>query len=145
MKRDKKQTSQFKDALLSKGEQTSGQMSLEFYQRKKNQWPFPTESIPWELWTVKIITVSLSNESEKESLRERLAEEIADKVRCIADLINRPDYIPKMPNESEIDDVFDTKYKEVQPYLHKTYFSTSSSSPSVGNTMRRLFRETFNY
>lgn len=46
-------------------------------------------------------------------------------VRFIADLINRPEYVPKMPNESELGNVFDSKYKDVQPYLHKVNaFST---------------------
>eukprot|EP00112_Aurelia_sp_Birch-Aquarium-sp1_P000880 Seg1085.12 transcript_id=Seg1085.12/GoldUCD/mRNA.D3Y31 product="Autophagy-related protein 101" protein_id=Seg1085.12/GoldUCD/D3Y31 len=141
----RKHTNQFKEALRSSESHKSGQISLEFYQRKKNQWPFPTESVPWELWTVKVDIVTLTNESEKESLREKLAEELGDKVRCIADLINRPEYVPKMPNESELENVFDSKYKEVQPYLHKIAYNTSATSQSVGSTMRKLFRDTFNY
>jgi len=136
---------QFKEALRNPETNRGGQISLEFYQKKKNQWPFPTESIPWEVWTIKVDTVILTNESEKESLREKLTEELGDKVCFIADLINRPEYVPKMPNENDLDIVFESKYREVQPYLHKITYSTSASSQSVGSTMRKLFRDTFNY
>lgn len=38
------------------------QVALEFYQRKRGRWPFATESIPWEVWTLRINVVSLNNE-----------------------------------------------------------------------------------
>lgn len=41
------------------------QVALEFYQRKRGRWPFATESIPWEVWTLRINVVSLNNEHGK--------------------------------------------------------------------------------
>ena len=43
----------------------SFQISLEFYQRKRARWPFPAECIPWEVWTIKLDIISLSNEHRK--------------------------------------------------------------------------------
>ena len=44
---------------------SSFQISLEFYQRKRARWPFPAECIPWEVWTIKLDIISLSNEHRK--------------------------------------------------------------------------------
>jgi autophagy-related protein 101 len=40
-------------------------ISLEFFTRKKKSWPlnFQSENIPWEIWTVKIELMQLSNEN----------------------------------------------------------------------------------
>lgn len=40
-------------------------ISLEFYTKKKRSWPlnFQFENIPWEIWTVKIELMQLSNEN----------------------------------------------------------------------------------
>lgn len=40
-------------------------ISLEFYTRKKRSWPlnFQSENIPWEIWTIKIELMQLSNEN----------------------------------------------------------------------------------
>ena len=40
-------------------------ISLEFFTRKKRNWPlnFQFENIPWEIWTVKIDLMQLSNEN----------------------------------------------------------------------------------
>lgn len=44
----------------------SGQISLEFFQKKKNRWPFQPERIPWEVWTVRLELIKLNNEHGKE-------------------------------------------------------------------------------
>lgn len=41
------------------------QVALEFYQRKRGRWPFATENIPWEVWTLRVNVVSLNNEHGK--------------------------------------------------------------------------------
>ena len=61
----------------------------------------------------------------------------------VAEVMNRHDYVPKMPNQEDLDTIFDTSYPEVQPYLFKISYATSGpSSPSVGTTVRRLLRDT---
>ena len=40
-------------------------ISLEFFTRKRKNWPlnFQSENIPWEIWTIKIDLMQLSNEN----------------------------------------------------------------------------------
>ncbi|XP_042749900.1 autophagy-related protein 101 isoform X2 [Lagopus leucura] len=103
------------DALRSSGSDGMGQISLEFYQKKKSRWPFSDECIPWELWTIKVNVVNLANEQERQICREK----------------------------SEVDNVFDTSLKDVQPYLYKiSYQITDALGSSVTTTMRRLIKDT---
>ncbi|XP_071851072.1 autophagy-related protein 101-like isoform X2 [Apostichopus japonicus] len=121
----------------------SGQISLELYQKKKNRWPFPDESIPWEVWTLKINVISLSNEQERQAYREKLGEILNAKIICIVEAMNRNDYIPKAPNQALLDTVFDTTCPDVQPFLFK--ISCQNSGPtnaSVGAAVRKLLRDT---
>jgi autophagy-related protein 101 len=41
----------------------AGQLSLEFYQRRRTRWPFPPENIPWEVIKFKILVKSHRNQS----------------------------------------------------------------------------------
>ncbi|PIK55063.1 hypothetical protein BSL78_08013 [Apostichopus japonicus] len=84
----RREVSAFKDVLRSTDVNAglqSGQISLEFYQKKKNRWPFPDESIPWEVWTLKINVISLSNEQERQAYREKLGEILNAKIICIVE------------------------------------------------------------
>ena len=69
---------------------------------------------------------------------------LCDKVMYVSEVMNRHDYVPKIPNREDIDTVFDTSYQDVQPYLFRISYATSGcpSSPSVGTTVRRLLRDT---
>ena len=92
---------------------------------------------------------------------------LSDKVLYIAEVMNRNEYVPKMPNQESLADVFDTSYEDVQvregrklevhlvhtglisplhlqPYNFKVSFSTTAgpASPSVGTTVRRLLKDT---
>lgn len=49
--------------LETQGQARSGHISLTFYQMKKARWPFPSESIPWEVWNLSMEIVSLASES----------------------------------------------------------------------------------
>ena len=142
----KRLVSEFKESLRGPEGLRSGQISLEFYQKKKARWPFGMENIPWEIWTVKLNVVTLANEHERQICREKVGEAIAEKIICIAGVMNRPEYVPKMPNLSEIANIFDVSFNDVQPYLHKfSYQASDEPSPSVGNTMKRLLLDTFSY
>ena len=37
----------------------------------------------------------------------------------IAESVNRPAFVPKMPGLSELDLIFDTSFVDIQPYLFK--------------------------
>ena len=61
----KKEISDFSEALRGNDGPGSGQISLEFFQKKKNRWPFQPECIPWEVWTVRLELIKLNNEHGK--------------------------------------------------------------------------------
>nr|XP_054505328.1 autophagy-related protein 101 isoform X1 [Agelaius phoeniceus] len=139
----RKAVGEFKDALRSSGSDGMGQISLEFYQKKKSRWPFSDECIPWELWTIKVNVVNLANEQERQICREKVGEKLCEKIINIVEVMNRHEYLPKMPTQSEVDNVFDTSLKDVQPYLYKiSYQITDSLGTSVTTTMRRLIKDT---
>jgi Autophagy-related protein 101 len=96
------------------------------------------------VWTVRLELLKLYCEDEKQLCREKISDMITDKIFYITEVINRHDYIPKMPNQSELDLIFDTSYPDVQPYNFTVKFSTSepSGSNTVGNTMKKIFKET---
>ncbi|KAL4701716.1 hypothetical protein H8959_015720 [Pygathrix nigripes] len=131
------------DALRNSGGDGLGQMSLEFYQKKKSRWPFSDECIPWEVWTVKVHVVALATEQERQICREKVGEKLCEKIINIVEVMNRHEYLPKMPTQSEVDNVFDTGLRDVQPYLYKISFQiTDALGTSVTTTMRRLIKDT---
>ncbi|KFQ81183.1 Autophagy-related protein 101, partial [Phoenicopterus ruber ruber] len=76
-----------------------GRISLEFYQKKKSRWPFSDECIPWELWTIKVNVVNLANEQERQICREKVGEKLCEKIINIVEVMNRHEYLPKMPTQ----------------------------------------------
>ncbi|XP_041782952.1 autophagy-related protein 101 [Anopheles merus] len=135
----------FSRQLRSNDSGGTGQISLEFFQRKKTRWPFQTDCIPWEVWTIRLELLTLTNEDDRLQCRERVSDLLTDKIFCITEIMNRHDYVPKIPNQTELDMVFDTTYPDVQPYLFQFKFSTAGpSGTSVSNTMKKLIKETLN-
>lgn len=138
----KKEIDGFNSLLRSNERIASGQISLEFYQKKRAHWPFAAECIPWEVWTIKTELLSLSNEHERQLCREKTVEVLQEKILYIAELMNRHEFVPKLPTESDIDLVFDTSYPDIQPYLFKIAYSTSTPGATVGTSMRKFFKDT---
>ncbi|KAK3099245.1 hypothetical protein FSP39_001499, partial [Pinctada imbricata] len=133
----------FRDTLRSTDNPGAGQISLEFYQKKRARWLLPAECTPWEVWTVKLDILTLANENERQICREKLGEMLAEKVFHITDIMNRHDYVPKMPNQTELDLVFDTNFPDVQPYLFRiSHQTTGPVVSSVGTTMRKFIKDT---
>lgn len=133
----------FSEKLRSNEGCGSGQISLEFFQKKKSRWPFTAECIPWEVWTIHLDLIKHENEDERQMCRENVADLLTDKVIYITEIMNRHDYVPKTPSQSELDLIFDTTYPDVQPYLFKFVSSTSNSAaPSMGNAMKKIIKET---
>lgn len=139
----KKAINTFSEKLRSNDSSGSGQISLEFFQKKKNRLPFTAECIPWEVWTVRLDLITIESEDQRQLYRETVSEVLTDKIFYITEVMNRHDYVPKMPSEMELDLIFDTSYPDVQPYLFKFDFSTSGTTvPSVSNTMKKFIKET---
>jgi len=140
----RREVSEFAEELKRSSGLKSGQISLEFFQRKRTRWPFPAENIPWEVWTVRVEIVSLANESERLGWREKLGEVLCEKTLYVTEVMNKQEFVPKMPNSSDLELVFDTSFHDVQPHLFKVCHSTASvGSPGVGvNMVRRLLKDT---
>ncbi|XP_064602813.1 autophagy-related protein 101-like [Liolophura sinensis] len=139
----KKEVSAFRDMLRSVDAPHSGQISLEFHQKKRARWPFPAECIPWEVWTIKLDVITLANEHERQIWNEKVGELLSEKILYVADILNRHEYVPKMPNQSELELIFDTSFSDIQPYLFKiSHQTTGPTSSSVGTTMRKLIKDT---
>ncbi|KAL1497537.1 hypothetical protein ABEB36_008481 [Hypothenemus hampei] len=143
----KQEISNFSEQLRSNESSGVGQITLEFFQRKPGRYLFlQPDCIPWEVWTVRLQLISLENEGERQLCRERVGDHLTEKILYITEVMNRQDYIPKMPSRSEVDLVFDTSFPDVQPYLFKLNSSISgpSSGTSVGSTMRKFIKESLN-
>ncbi|XP_039255518.1 autophagy-related protein 101-like [Styela clava] len=125
----------------------SGTITIEFYQKRRNRWPFPDESIPWEIWNLVITEKLLTTESERQVAQENIGSRLAEKIFCVTEAMNRHDFVPKMPTQSDVDLVFDTSFPDIQPYLFKITHRINSDSninppvsASVGSTVKRMFR-----
>lgn len=139
----KREISGFSELLRGNDGCGTGQISLEFFQKKRSRWPFQPECIPWEVWTVRLELINLNSEDERQICREKVGEMLTDKILYITEVMNRHDYVPKMPSQSELELIFDTSYQDVQPYLFKFKYSTNGpSNTSVGTTMRKIMKET---
>lgn len=139
----KKEISEFSEMLRGSESTGMGEISLEFFQKKPSRW-FQPECIPWEIWTVRLELISLNSEDERQVCREKVGEILTEKILYITEVMNRHDYLPKMPSQSELQFIFDTSYPDIQPYLFKLHYSSSgpSTSTSVGSTMKKLIKET---
>ncbi|XP_044760620.1 autophagy-related protein 101 [Coccinella septempunctata] len=125
----------------------TGQISLEFFERRPQKWPLYSDCVPWEVWTVRLDLVSVNLDRWGE-YREKVGQAISDKIIHITDIMNRHEnYIPVVSNRSDLEYVFNTGLPDVQPYLFKFDYSVNgpSSAVSMGSTVRKLLRETFSF
>lgn len=136
----------------------SGQLTLEFYERRKGRWLIFADNSSWEMWKLKLNVVriktdagklqifqfcKLFHQTEWQQHQKKLAKELAENIQYICWAVNKPDYLPKNPVEEDLTNVFDTQFTEVQPYLH--HFNHELTSETMGNTVRKLIRNTFAY
>ncbi|XP_049873183.1 autophagy-related protein 101 [Pectinophora gossypiella] len=142
----KREISDFSEQLRGADATSSppkGSISLEFFQKRRARWPFQPECVPWEVWTVYCELTESRSENDMHSKHESVVEMLQDKIVFITEIINRHEYVPKMPSRSDADLIFDTSYTDIQPYLFKIHYNLSGAPPtSVGNTVRKLIRDT---
>lgn len=124
------------------------QISMEFFHRRRKQSWLPLvsegdENVPWEKWNVNL-TVYVNPHEELSSLRETAAEAVSDIILSVCSCINKHQYMPKMPTQKEIADVFDEQFSDVQPYLFKIIRNKgpSSTNSGVAYTMKKLVKDT---
>lgn len=92
-------------------------VKLEFYQKRRRQWPIPDDQIPWEVWELNLDIVRTSHIEDYNRMREFVGEKLSDMVLTICELINKPQYLPKIPGKSEITSVYDDRFCDCEPYL----------------------------
>ena len=98
-----------------------------------------------QVWTVRLEMISLSNETERLGWREKLGEVLCEKTLYICEVMNKEEFVPKMPNSSDLELVFDTSFDSVQPHLFKVCHSTANienTGVTGVNTVRRLLKDT---
>jgi autophagy-related protein 101 len=137
------QVNSFATSLRQKPLPVVGQILLEFYEKKKGRWLLPGEIVSWEGWLIKVRVVRLDSDEERQEQQAGLVAALTDHIMSITQTINRSDYLPKTPVSEELASVFDTRFHEVQPYLHK--FTYELKEDTVSSTVRKFIQNTFNY
>ena len=56
---------------------------------------------------------------ERQVLREKLSDLLGEKVRQIVEIMDKPDYTPKLQNQSQLDTIYESDFKDIQPYLFR--------------------------
>ena len=99
--------------------------------------------MPWEVWTLKTDLVTFPNEDERRHWQGKVGEILSDKVLYVSEVMNKHEYVPKIPDRNDLDLVFDTSFDDIQPFLFKVSYATAGpSSPSMGTTVKRLLKDT---
>ena len=80
----------------------------------------------FQVWTVRLEIISLANETERLGWREKLGEVLCEKTLYITEVMNKQEFVPKMPNSSDLELVFDTNFYDVQPHLFKGFCISKS-------------------
>lgn len=124
-----------------------GMVTIEFFQKRQTKWSLFDEPLPWEVWNLVISEKMLTTESERKIAQESIGDRLAEKVFCITEAMNKDDFIPKMPVQSELHLIFDNTFVDVQPYLfkisHRIGGDLNSSTPpssSISSKVMRMFR-----
>ncbi|CCD74140.1 Autophagy-related protein 101 [Caenorhabditis elegans] len=73
----------------------------------------------WEEWKLILDVFRVESIDELQKMRQRVADDIGEKVLDICEHINHNHYTPKMPTKTEIPEIFETKFSDCQPYLFK--------------------------
>jgi len=140
----RRETLSFRDALRQQDGQRNGQIQLEFFEKRRRGW-FGEETVPWEIWILKLDVVRLNNESEHQRLRETVGDALSDIIFSVCRSVNSNQYLPKMPVQSELSNVFDSRFSDVQPYLHRIHYKVngpSTNTASISSTVQKLIRGT---
>lgn len=132
----KREIAKFSDNLR-RDSNGCGQISLEFYQRKKSHWPFQPENIPWEVWNIRLELVK----TYSEDLRETVGMSLSDKIIDITEIMNRHEYLPSIPAPSELPLIFNTGLPDVQPYwFYISHMTSDFASRSLGVTIGKMLK-----
>lgn len=131
------------NTLLRSSQSQSGEIVLTFYQKKEKRWPFMSqECVPWEMWTLQLNLIHLPNEHERRDYGTQLAMMIGEKLLYITDSVSRDQFVPKNPNQSDMDNVFDVTYPHVQPYLFRIDTTLQTPQNTAMDTFKKFVKDT---
>ncbi|CAD5227026.1 unnamed protein product [Bursaphelenchus xylophilus] len=123
-------------------------MKLEFYQKRKRQWPMPEDHSPWEVWDLNLEVVKIESTEDFTPMREYVGERLGEIVLNICQCMNRSQYMPAMPSRDSLADVFDDRFSDCEPYLYRIdsdLISKPNDLNSRSNYMMRLLRDTMKF
>lgn len=103
----------------------STQIEMAFYKKIRRQsmpfgWMSGTaadEMSIWEQWRLCLHIFKVDSFDDLQRMRQSVADCVGDIVLSICSSVNQPFYVPKMPTRSQVNDVFDTKFSDCQPFL----------------------------
>uniref|UniRef100_A0A914DYM5 Autophagy-related protein 101 n=1 Tax=Acrobeloides nanus TaxID=290746 RepID=A0A914DYM5_9BILA len=125
---------------------TTAQIKLEFYQKRKRQWPMPEDQVPWEIWELNLEIVRTLRGEDFQRMREFVGEKLADKVLYMCSIINKPQYLPKMPTRTELPYVFEDKFSDCQPYLYRISSDCGQRQSDINSSfMKKFFKDTLSF
>ncbi|CAD5220200.1 unnamed protein product [Bursaphelenchus okinawaensis] len=122
-------------------------MKLEFYQKRKRQWPMFEDLSPWEVWDLNFDVVKIESHEDFNPMREYVGEKLGEIVLNICQIMNRSQYMPAMPNRESLTDVFDDRFRDCEPYLYRidSDLLTKPNDTSKSSIVMRLFRDTMKF
>lgn len=116
-----------------------GILELDFYTKKAARWPFNETKTNWESWVMKMQLQKTRPPSRSSPFDGGHSEmNIVDSLRQhlldIVTLVNSERFsVPSMPNQANIDEVFDPSYQDLQPYLFELSYKTSDTPERRGS------------
>lgn len=121
----------------------SATFAIEFYTKRQSRWPFNDSRIIWELWNFKIVLnqpfgLQFPNEPNRQlDTSSRVEDTLSGKLLDIVRIVNDEKCsLPSMPTQANLNQVFDTSYSDLQPYLHTISYrineGASGQSPLSG-------------
>ncbi|OTF72045.1 autophagy-related protein 101-like protein, partial [Euroglyphus maynei] len=64
-----------------------------------------------------------------------IEDQLFDKISSIVTIVNQPNaFLPVMPSESELDNVFDTSYSDIQPYNFRISYKVGGKDSNDART-----------
>ncbi|TKR76300.1 hypothetical protein L596_017459 [Steinernema carpocapsae] len=138
----------------------SANVKIEFFtKKKKSQWRFLStgdECAVWEIWELQLDIVKVQSTDGVALLREKVSDDLSTIVLSICSLINKGQYIPKMPNNADYPSVFDGSITDCQPYHYRILWpglaaqlqashGDSSSNLLQNGFMKKILKDTLSF
>ncbi|KAI6176139.1 hypothetical protein M3Y97_00766100 [Aphelenchoides bicaudatus] len=123
------------------------QIKLEFFQKRKRQWPMPADSSVWEVWNLDLEVVKTDSTEDFCRMREYVGESLGSTILSICQLVNRSQYLPGIPAKDSLCDVYDDRFTDCEPYLYRieSNLTTKRSDPNKSSVVMRLFRDSMKF